>query len=207
MGIKITERDLAIIHFINECGFCEIPQIEKRFAINRPRSYQVMQRLVLAGLVLHKRIFYERPGIFQLSKQGAEHTDLPPIKKIPVGIYNHQIVLAEVSIKLQQRYPQARWISERHLRRDQFRDGVGKRGHVPDGILVFPDGRKIAIEVELTLKGKDRIGGIFRWYLKQGSDSIKEVWYYCSQDLIPVLTSLAGKMPFIKILNIYELLP
>jgi len=205
-GIQITHRDMNIMSFINEVGYCEIPQIEEQFELNKPRSYQIMKRLVLAGLVFHQRVFHNRPGIYQLTRKGAEQMGLPFITKISVGIYRHKILLAKVYIKLKKKYPEAGWINEQELRRNKFRLGTGKRGHVPDGMLIFLDGRKIAIEVELSLKGRDRLEQIFKEYLKEGSDSIREVWYYCPQELMATLADIAKKLPFIKIFNIQELL-
>lgn len=56
--MKLTDRDVDILRFINDFGFCEILQIEKRFGVKRPRSYQIMSRLVKAGLVKHDGLFF-----------------------------------------------------------------------------------------------------------------------------------------------------
>jgi len=202
--MKLTERDIEILRFINEFGFCEILQIEKRFAMKKPRCYQVMQRLVKEGLVIHQRIFHGRHGMFQLSRQGAKFTDLPPMSKIPIGYYEHQLLAIEVYLKCRQLYPEAAWISERILQKEKFCDGVGKRGHLSDGMLVFPDGQQIAIEIELTKKGANRRLRILKGYGAQFS--ISEVWYYCNSKLIDALRTVTEKMPFIKIHDIQEFL-
>ncbi|MEO8402925.1 MAG: hypothetical protein ABI597_14225, partial [Gammaproteobacteria bacterium] len=87
---------------------------------------------------------------------------------------------------------------------EKFYDGVGKLGHVSDGILILPDEKQIAIEVELSLKGKTRIERIFKQYSTQFS--IKEVWYYCPENMVKSLSLLAQRMPFIKIHNIADFL-
>lgn len=68
----MTESDIEIRKFINDFGFCEISQIEKRFQLNRPRNYKIMQRLVKADFVMHQRVFNNNFGIFYLSNIGAQ---------------------------------------------------------------------------------------------------------------------------------------
>ncbi len=202
--IKITERDEEILEFINEFGFCDITQLEKRFVMKKPRCYQVMQRLVKEGLIIHQRIFHGRPGLFKLSSKGAKFTDLPPLVNVPLNHYRHQLLAIEVSLRCRQLYPEAVWISERQLQKEKFYDGIGKRGHLADGLLVFPDGQKIAIEIELTKKAASRRLRILKYYGAQFS--INEVWYYCDKRLLNALRSATEKMPFIKIHDIQEFL-
>jgi hypothetical protein len=95
-------------------------------------------------------------------------------------------------------------VSERQLKRDKFFDGVGKTGHVSDGFLVFPDGRQVSIEVELSLKGRNRFQSILNGY---SSDfSIKEVWYYCPDSIVDSVRSMAGQYPFVKVYSLQEFL-
>ncbi len=202
--MKITERDIEILKFINEFGFCEMPQIEKNFGIKKPRSYKVMQRLVKAGLVIHKRLFHNRHGIFSLSHRGARYTELPPMMNIPLSTYFHQLTIIEVYFKLMQKYPDANWISERNMKRNKFIDGIGKKGHIADGMLILPDQKKIPIEVELTQKGELRLNKILKGYAT--NFSIKEVWYYCSLQAINRVKALAVKLPFIKVYSLQDLL-
>src|SRR5579862_1894816 len=140
----LTKRDLEILNFINQFGFCEMPHLDRRFGLNKPFNYKLMGRLIRRGLVKHKRVFYDRHGVYWLSRDGASHTPLPPIKKIPVGIYRHEVLLIELYFELTKRYPEAKWIGERELIWDKFSEGVGQKGHVADGMLIFPDGKKVA---------------------------------------------------------------
>lgn len=203
-GKMLTERDVEILNFINHFGFCEMPQVEKRFNVRGARGYQLMQRLIQMGLVKHERIFYGRHGIFRLTSKGASYTSLPPMDKVPVGIYEHQLNIIEVFLKLRLLYPEANWISERQLLHEKYFDGVGKSGHVSDGILVLPDNKQIAIEVELSVKGKKRIEGILKGYGSQFQ--LAEVWYFCLPSLLRYLTAQVTNLPFIKIHNIKEFL-
>ena len=202
--MQLTKRDIEIIKFVNEFGYCEMPQLMKRLGLKKTWLYQIMQRLIKAGFIQHNYILHGQHGVYFVSNKGAKLTDLPPIERITLGSYEHQKSILSVYIKLRERFPDAHWLSERRLKHDKFFDGVGKVGHVSDGILLFPDGSQIAIEVELSTKGKNRIEKILKDYGTQLS--IKEVWYFCSPQVISVLTSLAEKMPFIKIYNLTEFL-
>ena len=199
----LTDRDMEIIGFINEFGFCEMPQIERRFGLNKPRSYKVVKRLINAGLVVHEYILRYRHGIYRLTREGAECTDLPMLKYISLGSYLHQLTVVDVHLKLLQRFPEATWMSERRLKREQFlENGFHRYGHVADGMLVFPDEKKIAIEVELTMKGKDRLNKIARSYALD--HSISGVWYYCALDIMHKVKKVTDWMSHVKVFELED---
>lgn len=201
--MQLTKRDLNILKFINDMGFCEMPQICKKFGMRKSIGYRLMKRLLNANLVQHNRLFYGEHGVLHLTVKGAAYTDLPAIDKIPEGRYYHQITLTDVYIKLSQLYPDASWISERQLKYEKFNTGqLGKTGHISDGILVLPDDKKIAIEVELNMKSKSRIQKILKDYGTQLA--IKEVWYFCDETICKNLLQQA-KAPFIKVQSLSEL--
>lgn len=202
--MRVTERDIEIIRFINEFGFCEIEHIGKQFCLSKAYGYEVMRRLKKNRLVCHSRIFHNRPGVFTVTAKGADYTNLPPIKKISIGQYEHQICIINVNQRLRHLYPNLRWVSERQLKHDKFYNGIGKRGHISDGILIAADGNQIAIEVELSVKGKNRVEKIIKGYA--GEFDIKEVWYFGTPTVIYMLKSLTIKMPFVIIHNIDEFL-
>ena len=196
--MKMTQRDVEILKFINEFWFCEITQIEKKFNLKQPRSYQIMNRLVRADLVIHKKIFHGRKGIFYLSKLGASYTDLPQMTNLPVAIYDHQLAIIELHFKLMHLFPNAEWVSERRLIQDKFAMGrMGRKGHISDGLLLFPDDKKVAIEVELSMKGKSRLQKILGCY--SGQFDINEIWYFCSPEVLPKMKKATEKKSYIKI--------
>src|SRR3990167_6162457 len=200
----LTERDGQILQFINEFGFCELKHLMKRFSINESNCYKIMKRLTRHEWVIHDRIFHKKPGVYYLTRNGAQHTDLPALEHIPQIQYQHQLKIIDVYIQHMVRQPHAHWISKRRLIKDQNQKDIKKKKHFADGILLFPDGSEIAIEVELSLKGKNRLEKIFKAYA--GQHDIVEVWYFCLPQLVAKLKKLAEKRSFIKIYNILELL-
>ena len=202
--MNLSTRDLKILSFINECGFCVMPQIQKQFSLKFPRSYQVMQRLIKEGVVQHNQIFRYKHGIYYLTKKGATFSELPALSNIALGGYKHQLMITDIRQKLCDQYPDSKWVSERQLKQQKFHYGIGRLGHVADGILILADNKQVAIEIELSLKGKFRLDKIFRAYASQ--TTIREAWYFCADSIIPAFTKLAGKKPFIKIFAIKEFL-
>lgn len=200
--MQLTDRDKSILSFINESGFCVMPQIQREFDLRFPRSYQVMKRLVDGGYLVHDQIFKHKHGIYYLTKKGAAHTSLPPLSQISLGGYKHQLIITNLRQQLCTQYPHSKWISERYLKQQKFYYGIGKTGHIADGILIFPDGSKIAIEVELSMKGKRRIEKILSAY--GGQLEIAEAWYFCADPVIRPLSSLATNKSYIKIHSLKE---
>jgi hypothetical protein len=202
--VKLTSRDVAILQFINEFGFCEMPQINQRFTLRKPRNYQIINKLIRHNLLQHERIFYRRHGLFRLTQAGSRFTSLPPLHRVPLANYHHDLALLNLYLKLRIFYPDSSWISERKLKHDKYKLGVGQQGHLPDGILVFPDGKQIAIEVELSCKSKQRLEAILKTYAAQFS--LQEVWYFCRQTMLPRLQEAAKGMSFVKIHSLNEFL-
>lgn len=203
--MKLMQRDKQIMTFINSVGWCTANQLQRRFELKWWIFYRLMKRLINAGLVIHKQVNFEWQGIYYLSPKGARYTDLPPIERIAKGVFDHQHYLVELVLKLSERYPEAVWISERHLVQQKFQDGLGKSGHVSDGALIFPDGKKISIEVELSLKSKRRLREIMNTYA--ATLAYKEIWYFCgSEYVMNGVTKMVGKRSFFKIYSLHEFL-
>lgn len=202
--MQLVKRDIEILQFINEFGYCDMPRLMKQFQLKKTWMYEIVQRLISEKLLKHERIFHAKHGVYYLTVKGAKYTDLPPIDRVTVGRYEHHMCVLSVYSVLKKKYPSAHWVTERKLKYDLFFDGIGKSGHVADGMLQFPDGKQIAIEVELSVKGRNRIEKILKGY--GAKLAIHEVWYFCTKQVMLVLTSISQKMPFIKLFYLDEFL-
>lgn len=200
--MKLTERDREILKFINAVGWCNASQLGRRFGMKWWIVYRVMKRLVNADLVLHEKMSFEFFGVYYLTYKGASYTDLPHIEKISKGGYDHQKALIDVILKLRDMHPEATWVSERHLKQQKFLYGVGRFGHVSDGVFIFPDEKKVSIEVELSRKSRRRLQGIINSYA--GTLTYKEVWYFCEDEVMSKVAAVVGKKSFIKIFSLRE---
>ena len=200
--MPITLRDIDILNFINDFGYCNINHISKRFGFNYPRNYEVMRKLIKEGTVIHEFILKYQHGIYRLTNQGAKLTDFPPIKTVNLAHYHHHLIATDLVISLWQKYPDASLFTERQLKRDQLEGGKRRPGHLPDAVLQMPDGKNIAIEVELTPKWKKRFEKIIKGYA--ASFYYKEVWYFCPTQLMARLKILIGNMDFIKLYDLKD---
>jgi hypothetical protein len=198
-NVQVTQRDIEILSFINQFGFCEIGHIQKQFHLKKRRSYQVIERLIQGGLLYHQHIFYGEHGVYYLTERGALHTSLPALSKLSYRHYHHHLKVIDVAMRLTRYYPESAWISERQLLIDKFKKGQRAKGHVADGVLHLSEDKKIAIEVELSRKGQLRLERILKKYAAAEFD---EVWYYCSPVLFDGLERLTQTLSFIKIFNI-----
>lgn len=87
-----------------------------------------------------------------------------------------------------------RWIGERQLTPSQFLQKADRPGHRPDGVEITEDGRRVAIEVELTAKNPERYwdpvrqSGLMTVVANAASDTeSRDVAYWCTRAVRPVL--------------------
>lgn len=114
---------------------------------------------------------------------GRRHGPPPPARVAPSTL-GHHLAVADLADRLLAEHPGATWTTERELRRDAMRlsrergsgrlfDGVP---HVPDGGLVLPDGGRVAVELERSVKGSGRYRTILDWYAA-GMDVERVRWF------------------------------
>lgn len=73
---------------------------------------------------------------------------------------------------------------------------AGNKEHIPDGILILPDEKRIAIEVELTVKARERLLGILTDYVVD--KTIHEIWYFCLPKVLTVVNAVSADLSKIK---------
>jgi len=205
MAIKITHRDLDIIRWINGFGFVETKHIVNKFKISEGTAYTRLKKLVSHGYLKFERIFHGKSGIYRATKLGVNLTNdiLPPIKKVKISQYHHDLVLIDLSIILAETIG-GTFITERHIRHEKGLKGVGQRGHISDAELVL-DNKKIAIEMELSSKGKTRRRSILNFYLRKFE--YKELWYFCgSSEIQNQIKPLITKLWFVKLFDLDTIL-
>lgn len=204
--MQLTTRDIAVITFINDFGFCEIRHIAKQFKMTQSNAYALMNRLCNAGLVVHRRIYYQRPGVYMATKSGAKLTKLSPVSKVAENIYEHHLLVIDVFQKITQLYPTSKWTSERWLTKDKFANGFsGRKPHIADGLVALPElDKPIAVEVELTQKGQRRLQLILNSYITHSE--VGDVWYFCTDQTLEWVRRCSVKMPFIKLYQLREFL-
>ena len=94
----------------------------------------------------------------------------------------HIAAVARLRLALADQYPQARWESERSIRRRWA--GSGARVRYADAGLHFPDGTAVGIECELHVKKPHLYQGIA---LDQDPAWTGGVWWYCPAAQVALL--------------------
>ena len=161
MNIQITTRDLELMRWINSFGFVTVNHVIKWMRATKPAAYRRLKKLTANDYLIHDRVFHGMPGIYRLSSKGVyvSGSSLPPLKKVPISTYNHDLKVIDLSLELIDRY-KGKFIPERQLRHEEGVNKMfGQSGHFSDGILIT-DNKKIAIELELnkkSLKRRDKI--------------------------------------------------
>jgi hypothetical protein len=94
----------------------------------------------------------------------------------------HAHAVAVVRLALERAHPAAGWESERFIRRRW--EGSGARVRIADGGLELPDGRRVAIEVELSTKQLPRYRAVVA---DQDPAWTGGVWWFAPAREVPLL--------------------
>ena len=154
-----------------------------------PRTVQrVTGRLRDAGLVTTRRLLVGDPAWVIPTAAGLRAAGQHFGAWQPrVGLLAHVAAVNDVRLHVQARSPESEWIPERLLARERQ---AGE--HLPDGVVIT-DGRRVAIEVELTVKSQRRVTAI----LDELTRRFDAVLYFCAPGPHRQLTQLSetGRWP------------
>ena len=176
-----TEKDGEIVAWIGRIGAAGAEQVMERFAMGRSWAYARLGRLVLTGLLEQRALLYRRPGLYIATAEGLRWQGLQRlgVYRVGAGGFEHARQLAAVAVALVRGLPGWRVASERELRLEEADAGrliasveVGEpRGgrpalHRPDLALLSPQGRVVAVEIELSRKAPRRLAAICRGWAR-----------------------------------------
>jgi len=184
----LRRRDLDVLCWLGEQYGARVDQLEIFMGCG-PRTVQrVTGRLRNAGLVTTRRLLVGDPTWViptgaGLRAAGQHYGAWQP----RVGLLAHVAAVNDVRLHVQDRSPESEWIPERLLARDRQ---AGE--HLPDGVVIT-HGRRVAIEVELTVKSQRRVTAI----LDELTGRFDAVLYFCAPGPHRQLTQLSetGRWP------------
>jgi len=186
-GPRLTVRDTRLLSFLAQHRLVLETQVQAVLGASPEATRRRLRSLDRAGFVAHRRKFAGEPWYCQIRRPGLDAIDsrLPP-PRLSLGGYRHDVGLAWLWLAARAGAfgPMRAVVSERTLRsRDGARDpgeppsgvrlgGVGPAGreriHYPDLLLITLRGQRVAIELELTGKGRARREGILGGYAADG---------------------------------------
>jgi hypothetical protein len=174
-GVRVTERDRALLSFTAEHRFVRADHVRRFLGTSESTAARRLQLLRDAGYLRREFIFQGEPACHAITRAGLAlvESTLPPPSR-DVRAYRHDIGLAWLWLAARDGAfgPLRQAISERSLRSlDNPRrrsdpplavrlGGTGPNGgerlHYPDMLLITERGHRVAVELELSGKGRAR---------------------------------------------------
>jgi len=187
-GARLRRDDLELLLWLGEQYAARVDQVEALSGCGARTVQRTVARLRDAGLVSTRRILVGEPAWVLPTSAGlrACGSSFSPWQP-RLGLLAHVAAVNDVRLHVQARSPGSEWVSERVLARER-RAGE----HLPDGVLLL-DGRRVVIEVELTVKSRRRVTAI----LDELSGRFDAVVYFCTPATHRLLSEFAatGRWP------------
>ena len=181
--LRLTDRDAQLLEFAAEHRLVLSAHAQALLGSSQAAAQRRLGALAAAGLLERRMYFHGRPSCFQISRPGLAAIDSKlPVPREDLRCYAHDVGMAWLWLAAHSgSFGAARQIvGERQMRSaDGAADpgaprygvrlgGFGPTGrdrlHYPDLLLVRADGRRVALELELSAKGRIRREGILAAY-------------------------------------------
>lgn len=213
----LTPRCKYVLNYLADQTILRLDQVQKlmgRMPGKQTKQYGLvsaataMRRLRLwekKGMLIYERPFTDEPGYAFLTSHGLNHcfedyTYLRPAR----GKYTHFRLVTEVRMDLENRHgPNIAIRSERllrklyHVPKGAFKqrakdEAAGQSPHIPDmEVVKREDGGVAAVEVELSLKGPQRLQEI----LTELSERYATIYYYLVPKTQAFVQEQLAKLP------------
>jgi len=181
--LRITDRERALLAFAAEHPIFLTDHVRVLRGASEDAANTRLRALHHAGLLVRQKVFDDQPPVHRITRDGlaAVGSELQA-PRLSFACYAHDVGVAWLWLAARDEVfgPVARVVGERRLRSADLRresgepplamrlGGTGPGGrerlHYPDLLLVDPAGRRIALELELTDKGRRRRERILAGY-------------------------------------------
>lgn len=195
--VRLTNRDRELLGFVAEHRLVLASHVQALLGVSASAAATRLRALSRAGFLEHRRLFHGQPACYRIRPRGlAAIGSEIGAPRIDLHFYEHD--LGVVWLWLAARHgrfgPVREIVGERRLRSQDASErratpcgvrlgGVGPGGrerlHYPDLLLVTPAGQRIAVELELSAKGRSRREGILAGY---GADRRIDAVLYLVKD-------------------------
>ncbi len=174
--IRIAQRDLELLRVVGEQFAITLPQLARLMGRSEHAARWLRARWQRAGWVEGRALLVSEPVFVWLTRPGQRLAGLPYKLWVPnAALLAHIRAVTDVRLWVEGRRPEAEWVSERALAKAQERGPGRRHGHRPDA-LVRAEGHEVAVEVELTLKKRERLERLVR----ETASRYGSVWYFAA---------------------------
>ena len=173
----LTELDRGVVDWVARLGAVGAADVQVRFGASRSRAYARLARLVDGALLAERRLIYRTPSLYVATRRGLRAAGFEGVgvQSVTAATFEHLTRTAGAAAQLARAMDGWQVLGEREIRQEELggellgsvRVGRGfdsRSLHRPDLLLVGPDGARAAIEVELSVKGPERLAGILTGY-------------------------------------------
>jgi hypothetical protein len=176
-----TEKDAEIVGWVGRLGAAGAEHVMGRFEMGRSWAYERLGQLVADGLLDQRMLLFRKPGVYVATAAGLRWRGLERlgVHRVRPGGYEHAWEVAQAAVALHQGLPDWQVLSEREIRAQERDEGellasarVGELPggrpalHRPDLALLSPQGRLLAVEIELSVKTPARLATICRGWAR-----------------------------------------
>lgn len=188
--IRLTERDLELLRWVGDQYAVALPQLARLMGRSDHAARWLRARWQRAGWVDGRALVVGRPVFVWLTREGSRvaSVEFKPWQPNPGGLAHIEAV-NEVRLWIAERRPAALWTCERALTWDVVPGSSHGRAHRPDAVVQVDDGRRVAVEVELTQKSRARLERIVARLLAD----FDAVWYFAAPGPEQSLAGLAAR--------------
>lgn len=207
--MRVTERDRELLAFAANHRLVLAGHVQVLLGVSAAAAYARLRSLTVAGMLSQRTVFHNQPGCYQITRPGLAiaGSQLPP-PRLDYNCYEHDVGVAWLWLAARDGAfgPRQEILSERQIRsHDASPDGdaqpyavrlggIGAGGqpklHYPDLLLSDQSGHRLALELELTPKGRTRLEQILAGY---GADSrIDDVLYLTDKDAVARSVSVSA---------------
>jgi hypothetical protein len=207
-GARYTEEERACIRWIAEQGAAHFEQVRRKSAHLSPNPEKLANMAMLSvqrmrkkkdrwkngGLISYKLFEAKGKGWLWPTRLGLEFVGLGELRYYEPKLESlrHLYYVNQARLYIEQQRPEDIWKSERLIRYEQPVLLAGKKApHIPDALLQKPNGERIAIEVELSLKKRERLLLI----LKELANTYYRTWYFVAQPAWATVEAALTELP------------
>ena len=202
--LVLVDRDKKIIREIDRWRVCQGKHIRELAGFDGQRACdRRLRKLMDAGYIKREKILYGVAGLYRNTAMASRIVNIPNVnRKIRIDQIMHDIAVLDTVIYFNKKHGISFEDITSEIELHRF-DGFGVRKHRPDFIFK-QDGKTICVEIELSLKSKER----FETHIKnnfQGYD--RQIWVVpcLNSKIARVLEKSKTEYPNIEVLGLREI--